>query len=61
MEKKIISSLKTSLLKWKPDYDSAGDEYNKAGKKQTIAINVHNLITKTFFSYQQWPTETQNN
>lgn len=25
-------SLKTSLLKWRPDFDSAADEYNKAGK-----------------------------
>jgi hypothetical protein len=23
--------LKTSLLKWRPDYDSAADEYDKAG------------------------------
>lgn len=29
----IIFSLKTSLLKWRPDFDSAADEYNKAGKK----------------------------
>lgn len=24
-------SLKTGLLKWKPDYDSAASEYGKAG------------------------------
>lgn len=24
------SSLKTSLLKWRPDYENAADEYNKA-------------------------------
>lgn len=27
-----ISSLKTTLLKWRPDYDVAADEYSKAGK-----------------------------
>ncbi|KAH9632109.1 hypothetical protein HF086_002616, partial [Spodoptera exigua] len=25
------NSLKTSLLRWKPDYDSAADEYSQAG------------------------------
>ena len=30
--KNYVFSLKTSLLKWRPDYDSAADEYNKAGK-----------------------------
>jgi len=27
-----VFSMKTSLLKWKADYDIAADEYNKAGK-----------------------------
>lgn len=27
----IYSSLKTSFMKWKPDYDSAASEYGKAG------------------------------
>lgn len=31
-DKNYVFSLKTSLLKWRPDYDSAADEYNKAGK-----------------------------
>uniref|UniRef100_A0A1B0CHQ0 Gamma-soluble NSF attachment protein n=2 Tax=Lutzomyia longipalpis TaxID=7200 RepID=A0A1B0CHQ0_LUTLO len=30
-------SLKTGLLKWKPDYDVAADEYNKAGVAFRIA------------------------
>lgn len=28
----FVVSLKTSFLKWRPDYDEAADEYNKAGK-----------------------------
>jgi len=28
----IVYSLKTSLLKWRPDYDIAAEEYNQAGK-----------------------------
>lgn len=27
---RTYSSLKTSLLKWRPDYENAADEYNKA-------------------------------
>lgn len=34
--------LKTTLLKWKPDYDSAADEYYKAGKKSLIFHNSAN-------------------
>uniref|UniRef100_A0A1L8DVL9 Gamma-soluble NSF attachment protein n=1 Tax=Nyssomyia neivai TaxID=330878 RepID=A0A1L8DVL9_9DIPT len=30
-------SLKTGLLKWKPDYDVAADEYNKAGIAYRVA------------------------
>lgn len=32
----ICFSLKTSLLKWRPDYDTAADEYNKAGTFNTL-------------------------
>lgn len=28
----FVFSLKTGLLKWRPDYDIACDEYQKAGK-----------------------------
>lgn len=27
----IVFSLKTTLLKWRPDYEVAADEYNQAG------------------------------
>lgn len=30
----LFYSLKTSLLKWKPDYDVAADEYNAAGEER---------------------------
>ncbi|XP_032527249.2 gamma-soluble NSF attachment protein isoform X1 [Danaus plexippus] len=33
--------LKTSLLKWKPDYDSAADEYNQAAQCYRIARDVN--------------------
>lgn len=33
--KMSVCSLKTSLTKWKPDYDSAASEYGKAGNSQT--------------------------
>lgn len=35
----IISSLKTSLLKWVPDYDSAADEFSKAGT--LLSFNIY--------------------
>jgi hypothetical protein len=30
------NSLKTSLMKWKADFDIAADEYNKAGKEKLV-------------------------
>lgn len=32
----FVCSLKTSFLKWRPDYEIASDEYNKAGKVKQL-------------------------
>ncbi|XP_026741741.1 gamma-soluble NSF attachment protein-like [Trichoplusia ni] len=34
--------LKTSLLRWKPDYDSAADEYSQAAQCFRIARDMEN-------------------
>ena len=46
-DKNYVFSLKTSLLKWRPDYDSAADEYNKAGKLIKL-LTVIFVISKIF-------------
>lgn len=43
-DKNYVFSLKTSLLKWRPDYDSAADEYNKAGKLFLLLIYFFGLF-----------------
>lgn len=45
----IFFSLKTSLLKWRPDFDSAADEYNKAGE---LSVPTHNTFIDFFLSFQ---------
>jgi len=37
----IKFSLKTSFMKWKPDYDSAASEYSKAGDIKHTQTNKH--------------------
>jgi hypothetical protein len=32
--------MKTSLLKWKADYDIAADEYNKAGMDMELLFGI---------------------
>lgn len=51
-------SLKTTLLKWKPDYDSAAAEYDRAGKGFFILRFPHFLIVSFF---QPSVTRTRNN
>jgi tetratricopeptide (TPR) repeat protein len=53
----FISSLKTSLLKWKPDFDSAADEYNKAGKLN----NSHTILPTDYYLYSQLPAMCYRN
>jgi hypothetical protein len=40
-----LDSLKTSLLKWRPDYDIAADEYAKAGMPMLLFIKENPLST----------------
>lgn len=45
--------LKTGLLKWKPDYDIAGTEYEKAGRLEQLFANFNlnfNLFNLNFNS-----------
>ena len=35
----LIISVKTSWLKWKPDWDNAADKYMKAGKYSDFLIS----------------------
>lgn len=43
-----IFSLKTSFMKWKPDYDSAASEYAKAGENLFVFFHTQHLtVTHT--------------
>ena len=44
-----INSLKTSLLKWKPDYEGAAYEYSKAGLYH-ICVLFKSVSFPTYFS-----------
>jgi hypothetical protein len=47
-----FDSLKTSLLKWRPDYDIAADEYAKAGNLVLkITLVYHLSIILLIFSH----------
>ena len=43
--KSSICSLKTSLTKWKPDFDSAASEYAKAGTARSAYRRHHQSKT----------------
>lgn len=34
-------SLKTTFLKWRPDYEVAADEYSKAGNKKFYCLVIY--------------------
>ena len=36
-------ALKTGLLKWNPDYDTAGDEYSRAATAFKVSIDILRL------------------
>lgn len=48
----IHCSLKTSLFKWKPDFDIAANEYQKAGNLSSLFSSIFCLFTVLYaFSY----------
>lgn len=54
--KSAESSLKTSLLKWRPDYDSAADEYNKAATCYRLAKSTEKAkecLRRASFCYKE--------
>lgn len=40
----FFPSLKTSLLKWRPDYDVAADDYSKAGGSLCSCMDANQYI-----------------
>lgn len=56
----VFYSLKTGLLKWRPDYEIGSDEYQQAGEQSKMnskykKMNIIQFKTHRFFIFRHPP------